>query len=129
MIAYETALEARRYRVETVGRFVDRNRQFKATTPLLQPSPGTDHWSKGRRVSCIPAAPRHCRCPQRASRGSGSAYRAASAGGGIDNFGTLTVTSSTISGNSAAIDGGGIDTSGQLTHSRNNIIAGNKIGR
>ena len=40
----------------------------------------------------------------------------ASAGGGIDNAGTLTVTDSTVSGNTATIgDGGGIDNAGTLT--------------
>jgi hypothetical protein len=45
-------------------------------------------------------------------------------GGGIFNNGTLTVTDSTISGNSAADDGGGIDNVGTLTVG-NTIIAGN----
>jgi hypothetical protein len=48
-------------------------------------------------------------------------------GGGIWNFasGPMNVTNSTLSGNSAALNGGGIDTSGKLTHFRNTIIAGN----
>jgi hypothetical protein len=36
-------------------------------------------------------------------------------GGGIENAGTLTVTDATLSGNSAGFDGGGIDNSGTLT--------------
>src|SRR5262249_34190676 len=46
-------------------------------------------------------------------------------GGGIANGGTLTVTNSTLSGNSASFSGGGISTPGRVTHSRNTIIAGN----
>jgi hypothetical protein len=38
-------------------------------------------------------------------------------GGGIENHGTLTVTDSTVSGNSATGDGGGIDNLGILTFS------------
>ena len=45
-------------------------------------------------------------------------------GGGIDNNGTLTISNSTISGNSAAEFGGGIYTNGTLTIS-NSTIAGN----
>jgi hypothetical protein len=36
-------------------------------------------------------------------------------GGGISNSGTLTITNSTLSGNSATIDGGGIENDGTLT--------------
>jgi CSLREA domain-containing protein len=46
-------------------------------------------------------------------------------GGGIDNDGTLTVTNSTISGNSALIAGGGINNFGLLTVT-NSTISGNK---
>ena len=45
-------------------------------------------------------------------------------GGGIDNNGTLTISNSTIAGNSAAIHGGGIINYGPLTIS-NSTIAGN----
>jgi len=45
-------------------------------------------------------------------------------GGGILNNGTLTVTNSTFSGNSATLDGGGISNSGTLTVS-NSTFSGN----
>jgi|SRR5579863_10437299 len=50
----------------------------------------------------------------------------ASSGGGIENYGTLMVSNSTISGNSASDDGGGIDIfdNGTLTMS-NSTISGN----
>jgi hypothetical protein len=55
-----------------------------------------------------------------------SGNSASDIGGGIlNNFGTLTVTNSTLSGNSASLSGGGISTPGRITHSRNTIIAGN----
>jgi CSLREA domain-containing protein len=47
--------------------------------------------------------------------------------GGIENFGTLTVTGSTISGNSAANTGGGIDNRGTLTVA-DSTISGNSGG-
>lgn len=49
-------------------------------------------------------------------------------GGGIANAGTLTLTNSTISGNSAANFGGGINNLGTLTVS-NSTISGNSSGR
>jgi hypothetical protein len=48
-------------------------------------------------------------------------------GGGIDNEGTLMVTNSTISGNSAGESGGGIVNSGTLTVT-NSTISGNSAG-
>jgi hypothetical protein len=44
--------------------------------------------------------------------------------GGIDNGGTLTVSNSTLSGNSASFSGGGIDNGGTLTVS-NSTLSGN----
>ena len=48
----------------------------------------------------------------------------ASTGGGINNYGRLTVTDSTISGNTALNNGGGISNSGTLTVT-NSLISGN----
>jgi hypothetical protein len=64
------------------------------------------------------------------SDNSGGTYGA----GGIDNAGTLTVTDSTLAGNSAAILGGGIDNAGTLTVADstlagNNALAGGGIYR
>jgi hypothetical protein len=48
-------------------------------------------------------------------------------GGGIANMGTLTVSNSTVSGNSAGIYGGGVYNTGTLTVS-NSTVSGNSAG-
>ena len=48
-------------------------------------------------------------------------------GGGLDNFGTLTLTNSTFSANSAQGGGGGLANSSSLTMN-NNTLSGNTVG-
>jgi len=59
--------------------------------------------------------------------GTGAAYDGS--GGGIYNQGTLTLTDSTISGNSAAGSGGGIYNDGTLTLLTNSAVSGNFAGK
>ena len=52
----------------------------------------------------------------------------AQVGGGITNNGTLTLTNSTVSGNTAQVYGGGISNNGTLTLT-NGTVSGNNAGR
>jgi len=52
----------------------------------------------------------------------------AQVGGGINNSGTLTLTNSTVSGNTAQVYGGGISNNGTLTLT-NGTVSGNNAGR
>jgi hypothetical protein len=57
--------------------------------------------------------------------GSSVSDNSAYNGGGIFNFGTLTVCSSTLSGNSAGLDGGGVFNSGTLYVINGSSVTGN----
>jgi nitrous oxidase accessory protein NosD len=49
-------------------------------------------------------------------------------GGGIANNGTVTLHSSTVSGNTAALDGGGIDNNGGTVRLLSSTVSGNTAG-
>ena len=65
------------------------------------------------------------RCTLSRNQADGGIYKASS-GGGIYNQGTLIVSGTTLSGNSATYDGGGIFSSGTLTVS-NSTLSGNSV--
>src|SRR5262249_59518062 len=52
-------------------------------------------------------------------------YSGLDAGGGISNYGTVTLNNATVSGNSARYEGGGIYNYFGTVHARDTIMAGN----